>query len=686
MISKLPPNRPSHLTLKFLKLYVNSGDLQRAQHLFDQIPEPDLRTQTILITAYTKWGFPKESLKLYRELRNKKIKPDRLVLLSAAKACTASSDLIKAKEIHEDAVRFGFGSDLVLGNALIDMFGKCNSIQAAGKVFDDLPVKDVVSWTSMAVGYWNCGLPREALWVLREMGLNGVRPNSITVSSILPACSHLKALNAGREIHGFVVRNGMGDNVFVNSGLVDMYAKCLSTWQARNVFDNMPQRDVVAWNVILTTYFSNGDWNEACKLFDQMKIEGAKVNSASWNAMITGCTQNGLNEQAFELLARMQDSGFKPNQFTIASVMPACTSLESLRGGKEIHGYSFRHCFMEDVVIATALVFMYAKCGDLGISRRTFDRMPRKDTVAWNTMILANSMHGHGVKALSLFRGMIGSDIRPNSVTFTGVLSGCSHSRLVDEGHAIFNSMSRDHGVEPNEDHCSCMVDVFSRAGRLEEAYGFIQKMPLEPTAGAWGALLGACRVYKNVELGAIAAKRLFDIEPDNPGNYILLSNIFVAAKLPDDASMVRKLMRDRGIMKMPGCSWIQVKDKVYTFTAGDKRSAQSDEIYGFLDELGEKMRLMGYVPNTGFALQDVDEEEKEEGLISHSERLAVAFGILNSNGGLTIRVFKNLRICGDCHNAIKFIAKIVGMQIIVRDTMRFHHFRDGSCSCHDFW
>ncbi|XP_058080725.1 pentatricopeptide repeat-containing protein CRR2, chloroplastic-like [Magnolia sinica] len=252
----------------------------------------------------------------------------------------------------------------------------------------------------------------------------------------------------------------------------------------------------------------------------------------------------------------------------------------------------------------------------MGISRRTFDKMPRKDTVARNTMILANSMHGHGVEALSLFRGMIGSGIRPNSVTFTGVLSGCSHPRLVDEGHAIFNSMSRDHGDEPDEDHYSYMVDVFSRAGRLEEAYGFIQKMPLEPTTRAWGALLGACRVYKNVELGAIAAKLLFDIEPDNPGNYILLSNILVVAKLRDDASMVRKLMRDRG----------------------DKRSVWSDEIYGFLDELGEKMSLMGYVPNTSFALHEVDEEEKEEGLSSHGERLAVAFGILNSNGGSTIR------------------------------------------------
>ncbi|KAA8531780.1 hypothetical protein F0562_006503 [Nyssa sinensis] len=672
MFQKLPTNLPPHLSLKFIKIYCNSGDLGRARQLFDKIYEPDLRSWTVLIDAYMKHGFPNEAIKLYVELQKRNIRPDKFVLFSAAKACAASADVCKAKEIHQDTIRLGFSSDLLLGNALINMYGKCRCSEGAKKVFDDLRVKDVISWTSITSCYINCGLPREAVRAFREMGLNGVRPNSVTLSSILPACSELKDLSSGREIHGFVVKNGLEGNLFVSSALINLYASCLSIRQAQLVFENMSQRDIVSWNVIITAYFSNGECEKALHVFHRMRTEGVKLNYASWNAVIAGCMQNGQTKQALVIFGEMQDSGFKPNQITITSVLPGCTNLESLRGGKEIHGYIFRHWFYEDITAATALVFMYAKCGELELSRRVFNMIPRRDTVAWNTMIIANSMHGNGEEALSLFRKMLSLGIKPNPVTFTGVMSGCSHSQLVDEGLSVFYSMSRDYMIEPDAEHYSCMVDVLSRAGRLEEAYQFIQEMPLKPTAGAWGALLGACRVYKNVDLGRIAANRLFEIEPDNPGNYVLLSNILVTAKLWGEASVIRKLMRDRGITKIPGCSWVQVRNRVHTFVVGDKSNDQSNEIYRFLDDMGEKMRLAGYKPNTEFVLQDVDHEEKEDVLCNHSEKLAVAFGILNLNGELSVRVFKNLRICGDCHNAIKFMAKIVGVQIIVRDSLRY--------------
>ena len=210
--------------------------------------------------------------------------------------------------------------------------------------------------------------------------------------------------------------------------------------------------------------------------------------------------------------------------------------------------------------------------------------------------------------------------------------------------------------------------------------------MPMKPTAGAWGALLGGCRVYKNVELARIAGKHLFEIEPDNPGNYVLLCNVFVAAKLWSEALKYRKIMEEKGISKPPGCSWIQVKNKVFTFSVGDQSNEQSDKISEFLNVIGQKVRLAGYMPNTDFVLQDLDQEDKEAVLCNHSEKLAVAFGLLNLNGESTIHVFKNLRICGDCHNFIKCTAKIVDKQIIVRDSLRFHHFKDGLCSCKDFW
>lgn len=608
------------------------------------------------------------------------------MFLAVAKACAASGDALRVKEVHDDATTCGVMSDVFIGNALIHAYGKCKCVEGARRVFDDLVVKDVVSWTSLSSCYVNCGLPRKGLAVFREMGWNGVKPNPVTVSSILPACTELKDLESGRVIHGFAVRHGMVENVFVCSALVCMYARCLSVREAQAVFDLMPHRDVVSWNGVLTACFTNKEYEKGLALLSQMSRDGVKADEATWNAVIGGCMENGQTEEALKMLRKMQNMGFKPNEITISSILPACSILERLRMGKEIHCYVFRHWMVGDLTSTTAIAYMYAKCGDLNLSRNVFDMMPRKDVVAWNTMIVANAMHGNGKEALLLFENMLQSRVKPNSVTFTGVLSGCSHSRLVEEGLQIFNSMGRDHLLEPDANHYSCMVDIFSRAGRLDEAYGFIQRMPMEPTAGAWGALLGACRVYRNVELAKISAKKLFEIEPNNPGNYVTLFNILVAAKLWSEASKIRILMKERGITKTPGCSWLQVGNRVHTFVVGDKSNMESDKIYNFLDELVEKMKLAGYKPDTDYVLQDIDQEEKAESLCSHSEKLAVAFGILNLNGQSSIRVFKNLRICGDCHNAIKYMSQVIGVTIIVRDSLRFHHFKNGNCSCQDLW
>ncbi|CAH9069423.1 unnamed protein product [Cuscuta europaea] len=674
--------------LKFFKSSIISGDLWRARQLLDKIPDSDLRSWTVLISAYTKWGRPKEAIQVYNELRGRNIYPDQWTLLSASKACGSARDLRKAKGIHEDSIRFGFRYELVIGNALIDMYCKCKHSEGARTVFDDLSVKkDVVSWTTMCSCYVKCRLPIKAIDIFRQMMFYGVWPNSVTLSSLLPACSDLKYLTLGREIHGHVIRKGMGDNVFVCSALVDMYASCSRIKKAELVFLNTPRVDVVIWNVVISAYLSHGEYEKAMCMFSQMRNEfGLKLNEDSWNAVIGGCVKCGETARSLELLTEMQKSGTKPNLITITTILPACAYLESIRVGKEIHSFISRHGFLDDITTATALLLLYSKCGSLELSRRVFDRMPNKDTIAYNTMIFANTIHGEGAEAVLLFNRMISSGLKPNKVTFTAVLSGCSHSRLVDEGFTIFHVMSKDHGVEPDEQHYSCLVDVFSRAGRLEEAYCFIKEMPMKPTASAWGALLAGCKVYKNVRLGEIVANQLFMVEPENPGNYVMLSNIFEASKLREEALKTRELMRERGIKKLPGRSWVQVKNKTYSFVSGDKSHNQSEEIYKFLNGIREKMRVAGRLPDTDFVLQDVDVEEKESSLCYHSEKLAVAFGILNLKEGSTLTVFKNLRICGDCHNTIKFIAELVGLRIVVRDSLRFHHFKDGLCSCKEFW
>lgn len=682
MLSKIPTGLPLHLNAQFIRKYLNLGDLARARQLFDRISEPDVYSWTLLISAYTKSGRSKEAIKLYSDVKNSgKITPDKFVILAAAKACAVSRDLAKAKEVHFDALKHNFSSDLLLGNALLDMYGKCKYFEGGERVFGDLRCKDVVSWTSFCSCCLNCGFPKVALQAFWDMILSGVKPNAMTLSSVIPSCTRLKYLNSGRQIHGLALKSGMGENQYVSSALVDMYSSCSSIKDAELVFIDMPQPDIVSWNVIISAYFLNGETEKALGTFQHMRNRGVKLDSVSWNSVISGCADNGKAKEALEFLREMQLQRCKPNQITVTSALAACTVLEAWRGGDEIHAFITRHYFMEEMEVSTALILLYAKSGDLETSTQIFNRMPYRDTIAWNTIIIANSMHGRGDKAISFFNEMVSSGVKPNSVTFTGVLSGCSHSKMVDEGLSIFHSI-----VEPDEEHYSCMVDVLSRGGCLVEAYDFIQKMPTEPSAAAWGALLGGCRVYKNVELGKIAAKRLFEIERDNPGNYVLLFNILVTAKLWEEASEVRRLMRDRGIRKLPGCSWIRVNNRVHTFVVGDKNSDRSRELYKFLDEVRAKMKLEGFYPKTEFVLQDLDGEEEEDSLCNHSEKLAVAFGILNLRGESCIRVYKNLRICGDCHNTIKFMAKSIGIQIIVRDSLRFHHFREGLCSCRDFW
>jgi pentatricopeptide repeat protein len=371
---------------------------------------------------------------------------------------------------------------------------------------------------------------------------------------------------------------------------------------------------------------------------------------------------------------------------TITSVLSACARLSALKHGKEIHHYIIRFWFESHVFVGSALIDMYSKCGSIEVARHLFDKLSERNIVSWNAMIAGYAMHGHGEDALSLFHQMQQADIDPDHITFIALLSACSHAGLIDEGWHYFISMSREYHITPKVGHYSCMVDLLGRAGRLDEAREFIDKMPFEPNADVWGALLGACRIHSNIELGKFVAERLFELQPENPGFYVVMSNIYAAAGRWEDVEKVRTMMKDRGLKRRPGCSWIEVKDKVHAFNVGDKSHPQSEEIYAMLDHLGGQMKKFGYVPDKNFVLHDVEDEEKEHILCYHSEKLAIAFGLISTSLGTPIRIIKNLRVCGDCHSATKFISMIVERQIVVRDANRFHHFKDGMCSCGDYW
>ncbi|OVA20608.1 Pentatricopeptide repeat [Macleaya cordata] len=475
-------------------------------------------------------------------------------------------------------------------------------------------------------------------------------PDKYAFPFALKSCAGLSDLWTGKQIHLHLIRYGCSVDLFVDAALVDMYAKCGEVETARLVFDKMTVRDLV-----------------------------------SWTSMISGYAHNGYNSETLEFFDLMQNSDVKPNRVSILSVLLACGNLGMLRKGEWFHNYVIQTGFQSDILVATSIIDMYTKCGSLDSAHYLFDQTMGKDVVCWSAMIASYGIHGHGRKAIDLFDRLVDEGVRPNHVTFTCILSACSHSGLLEEGKKYFDLM-KEYEVVQELKHYACMVDLLARAGKLSEAEKLIERMPVKQDSSIWGSLLGACRIYGNLDLAEKVADRIFQLDPTHAGYHVLLSNIYAAKSRWSEVERVRALMAGKSTKKILGYSWIEFKNQVYKFSVGDRLNPQSEKIYSLLEELAAPMINLGYVPVTDFVLHDIEDEAKEVALSYHSERLAIAFGLINMSPGTPIRITKNLRICGDCHNAIKFISKIVKRVIIVRDMHRFHHFEDGVCSCGDYW
>uniref|UniRef100_F6H6H5 DYW domain-containing protein n=2 Tax=Vitis vinifera TaxID=29760 RepID=F6H6H5_VITVI len=498
-----------------------------------------------------------------------------------------------------------------------------------------------------------------------------------------------------------------------------MYGKCGCLVEACRVLDQMPCRDVVSWNSLVAGCARNGQFDDALEVCKEMELLGLKPDAGtmasllpavtntcldnvsfvkemfmklankslvSWNVMIAVYMNNSMPAEAVDIFLQMEDHAVDPDAISIASVLPACGDLSALLLGRRIHEYVVRKRLQPNLLLENALIDMYAKCGCLEYAREVFDQMKFRDVVSWTSMISAYGMNGKGRDAVSLFSRMQDLGLNPDSIAFVSVLSACSHAGLLDEGRYYFKLMTEECKIVPRIEHFVCMVDLLGRAGQVDEAYGFIKQMPMEPNERVWGALLSACRVYSNMIIGLLAADQLFQLCPEQSGYYVLLSNIYAKAGRWEDVTTVRSIMKTKGIKKMPGVSNFELDNRVHTFLAGDQSHPQSKQIYEELDVSVGKMKEAGYVPETDSALHDVEEEDKECHLAVHSEKLAIAFAILNTAPGSPIRITKNLRVCGDCHIAAKLISKIVGREITIRDTNRFHHFYNGVCSCGDYW
>ncbi|KDP42927.1 hypothetical protein JCGZ_23869 [Jatropha curcas] len=684
-------------------MYGRCGALDHARQMFDEMYKSeifDLVSWNSMVAAYVQSGDTKSALGLFQkmwEMVDVDIQLDAVSLVNVLPAFASMGSWWFGKQVHGFAVRSGLFEDVFVGNSLVDMYAKCGMMHEASKVFERMQKKDVVSWNAMVTGYshigmfenaltlfeqmreenieldvvsWSTviagyaqkGLGYEALNVFRQMQSCHSKPNEVTLVSLLSGCASVGALIHGKETHCYTIKCILNydrcdqDELLVINAIIDMYTKCKSISVARAIFDSVAPKDrnVVTWTAMIGGYAQHGEANDSLELFSQML---------------------------------KQDRSVKPNAFTISCSLMACARLAALRSGREIHAYVLRNQYDSDVLyVANCLIDTYSKSGDIDVARVVFDNMKHKNAVSWTSLITGYGMHGQGEEAVKVFEEMRKEGLLPDGITFLVMLYACSHSGMVDEGIKYFSCMSKEYGVIPGEEHYACMVDLLGRAGRLDKAMKLIEGMPMKPGQVVWVALLSGCRKHENVKLGEFAANKLLELESENDGSYTLLSNIYANARRWKDVTRIRSLMKHTGIKKRPGCSWVQGKKGTATFFVGDRTHPQSERMYAILTELIQRIKVLGYVPETSFALHDVDDEEKGDLLFDHSEKLALAYGILTSAPGEPIRITKNLRVCGDCHTAISYISMIIQHEIILRDSSRFHHFKNGSCSCRNYW
>ncbi|KAL2480623.1 Pentatricopeptide repeat-containing protein [Abeliophyllum distichum] len=525
------------------------------------------------------------------------------------------------------------------------------NVTYAKRLLSQIPNPTIFSYNTLIRGLLSQNPCQEPIFLFKKL-LHEKFPksNTFTLAFLLKSCSILAALKEGQQIHRHVIGSGFGSNLFVQTSLLNFYMKCEEVSLGRKVFDEITEKNVVAWS-----------------------------------AMIGGYSRVGMVNETFRLFRDMQRAKVEPDGMTMVSVISACTVSGALDLGKWLHAYIDKKAIKNDLEISTALVNMYAKCGCIEKAKEIFEAMPVKDAKAWSSMIVGFAIHGHAEEALETFALMEEAKIEPSNVTLIGVLLACAHGGLASEGRKYWSCMLKSR-IEPSIEHYGCMVDLLCRANLIEEAYGFVESMPIDPNPAIWRTLLVSCKKNKMLAKGEIVAERLLKLEPLNAENYILLSSLYASRSDWVKMSHVRKQMKDRGIKAIPGCSSIEINGFVHEFVMGDWSHPEAKEIKEILRDIEVRVHGTGHEPWIAAVLRYVGDEEKRDALYEHSERLAIACGLLKTKAPEVIRIVKNLRVCADCHEVTKIISRLYNREIMVRDRIRFHKFVDGACSCRDFW
>ncbi|OIT38119.1 PREDICTED: pentatricopeptide repeat-containing protein At3g24000, mitochondrial [Nicotiana attenuata] len=635
-----------------LSMYLEASRPKDAESLFFAMPAKDVISWNSMMAGYVLTVKYFKALEVFAELLHLQRTVNYVTFASALAACSDGQLLLEGKTVHALVIVHGLHDNLIVGNALVTMYGKCGMMLEAKKVFHKMPDKELVTWNALIGGYADNKDTLEAVRNFKSMREEENSPNYITLINVLGSCStETDLLKYGMPLHGHIILTGFETNEYVRNSLITMYADC-------------------------------GDLDSSNLIFDAL----LNKTSVTWNAMLAANARVGLWEEALKLLLQMQREKLEFDQFSLSAALSAAANLASLEEGQQIHCLATKLGFDSNSFVGNATMDMYGKCGEMNDVLKIFPEPNMRPRLSWNVLISVFARHGLFQKARDTFHDMVKQGSKPDHVTFVSLLSACSHGGLVDEGLRYFASMASEFGVPAGIEHCVCVVDLLGRSGRFPEAIAFIKEMPVPPNDFVWRSLLAACRMHGNTELGKVAAENLLKSNPSDDSAYVLYSNMCATSGRWQDVQNVRAEMESHKVKKQLACSWVKLKNQICTFGIGDLSHPKSEKIYGKLTELRKKIQEAGYIADTSFALHDTDEEQKEHNLWMHSERLALAYGLISTPEGSTLRIFKNLRVCGDCHSVFKFASSIIRREIILRDPYRFHHFSGGQCSCGDYW
>ncbi|KAI4319440.1 hypothetical protein MLD38_033037 [Melastoma candidum] len=561
-----------------------AGDLGHARVLFDRIDSPNTYMWNTMIRGYARAGMGAAGLGLFLEMIRLRVELDRRSFIFALKACESFDGSIEAGDfIHCMVRKMGFDGDLLVLNGLLHFYAEFGVLSLARKVFDEIPHRDVYSWTSMIDGYVGCDYAEEALRLFESMLQSNVRPNEVTVIPVLSACSKRGDLNFGKIVHEVVRKENVGSSLNVNNALIDMYVKCGCLTRAREIFDGMQSRDVFSWTSMVNGYAKSGDPELARMLFNAMP----EKNVVSWTTMVAGYSQNNRPGEALSLFEEMIGTGVVPVENTLVCALSACGQLGLLDTGRGLYdSYIASKIVPFSVILGNAFIDMYAKCGCIEEAAQIFEEMPGKDLVSWNSMIKAYAVHGHPREALALFNQLCNSGPNPDDITFLSVLSACSHAGLVPEGREHFESMIR-YGIHPKVEHYACLIDLCGRRGLIQEAYELATSLPFKPSEAIWGAILSACRMHGDTNMAKVAGDKVLELDPEDSGVYSLLAEVYAKGKEWGEVSRVRRMMRERKAMKKaPGHSSIKLDGKFHEFLAADESHPRKEAIYWVINQL----------------------------------------------------------------------------------------------------